>query len=208
MCNTPVNRCDFLIFKYQVFDEDKGEREASESREPGATFRGSNVKKTKILIADDSENLLYALRIQLEAIYGFEVVTCTNANFALAQAQKHMPDVMVLDIRMDAERHNILSPAGDGLGVLERMEKLPELRGIPVIFITGDQSSQLDMRAKQLGAFGLLHKPIELSELVRIIESAAESRCPQSEADSDLEDTKILQAISQSRHPKIAGAKQ
>jgi DNA-binding response OmpR family regulator len=117
---------------------------------------------TKILIADDSEKLLSALRIQLEA-YGFEVRTCTDSYTALAQAQQFKPDVMVLDIRM---------PAGDGFSVRERMSKLPELRDIPIIFVTGEKSSELEMKAAQIGARGLIHKPISLSSLLQAIRTA------------------------------------
>jgi two-component system, OmpR family, alkaline phosphatase synthesis response regulator PhoP len=133
------------------------------------------MKRVKVLIADDNQNLLSALHIQLRA-YGFEVVTCTNADLAIAHAQKEMPDVIVLDVRMDGDHHNILSSKGDGFGVLERMKKLPELRAIPVIYITGDPSSQLDLRAEQLGAFGLIHKPASLSKLTTMIDSAIKSR--------------------------------
>jgi len=117
---------------------------------------------TKILIADDSEKLLSALRIQLEA-YGFEVRTCTDSYSALAQAQQFRPDVMVLDIRM---------PAGDGFSVRERMSKLPEVRDIPIIFVTGERSSDLELKAAQMGARGVIHKPISLSSLLQAIRAA------------------------------------
>jgi CheY-like chemotaxis protein len=133
------------------------------------------MKRIKVLLADDNQNLLSALLIQLRA-YGFEVITCTNADMAIAYAQKHQPDVIVLDIRMDGDHHNILSAKGDGFGVLERMKKLPELCEIPVIYITGDPSSQLDLRAEQLGAFGLIHKPASLSALTTMIDSAVKAR--------------------------------
>jgi CheY-like chemotaxis protein len=120
------------------------------------------MRKINILIADDSEKLLSALRIQLQS-YGFEVRTCTDAYMALAQAQRQPPDVMMLDIRM---------PAGDGFSVLERMNKLPELRDVPVIYITGEKSSELDLKAERMGAHGLIHKPIILSTLLKLIESA------------------------------------
>jgi DNA-binding response OmpR family regulator len=121
------------------------------------------MKKVKVLIADDSETLLSALRIQLEA-QGFEVATCADAYTALAQARTTKPDVLVLDIRM---------PAGDGFSVLERMGKIPELRDLPVIYITGDQSTELDLKAERMGACGLIHKPIVFSTLLKMIDSAA-----------------------------------
>lgn len=119
------------------------------------------MKGLRILIADDSEKLLSALQIQLEA-FACEVVICSDAYMALAQAQKLKPDVMLLDIRM---------PAGDGFSVLERMRKLPELSNVPVIYMTGDNSPQVDLQAAQLGARGVIHKPIRLSSLMQLIDS-------------------------------------
>jgi PleD family two-component response regulator len=95
------------------------------------------MRKLKVLLADDSEALLSALRIQLEA-QGMEVATCVDAYMALAAVQKYKPDVMVLDIRM---------PAGEGFSVQERMANIPEVRGIPVIYITGDKSMRLGLKA-------------------------------------------------------------
>ncbi len=142
--------------------------------------------KVKVLIADDKESLLSVLQIQLQA-YGIEVVTCTNADLAVAYAETQKPDVMVLDIRMDVERRNILSSKGDGFGIIERLRKLPELAGIPVIFMTGDNSSQLALRAEELGAFGLIHKPLNLTALLKMIDSASKGRCACSAAGTSAE---------------------
>jgi CheY-like chemotaxis protein len=109
---------------------------------------------------------LAALKIQLEA-HGFEVCTCMDAYSALAQSRKNQPDVLLLDIKM---------PAGDGFSVLERIAKIPEHGDLQVICITGDQSAELDLRAQQMGAYGLVHKPIVLSTLVRLIDTAAHKK--------------------------------
>jgi len=129
------------------------------------------MKKAKLLIADDSKELLAALQLQLEA-RGFEVTTCLDANMALAHAQKELPNVMLVDVRMDAEGYNILSKGGDGLGLIERMSKFPETSNIPIIYITGDRSHYLELKARQLGAFGVVHKPIRLPVLIEMIDSA------------------------------------
>jgi DNA-binding response OmpR family regulator len=118
----------------------------------------------RVLIADDSDKLLSALRIQLEA-NGFDVITCSDAYMALEQARRHLPHAIILDIRM---------PAGDGFNVLERMRKIPELKGTPIIYITGDQAHELDFKAQKLGAFGLIHKPIVISALLKMLDSAIE----------------------------------
>lgn len=119
--------------------------------------------KKQVLIADDSERLLEALKLQLER-YGYEVVTCTDAYSALARAQSEKPDVMVLDVRM---------PAGNGFSVLERMSKQPELRNIPVIFVTGERDESLHVKACQLGAVGLIQKPISLAALLSLINQSS-----------------------------------
>jgi DNA-binding response OmpR family regulator len=128
----------------------------------------------KVLIADDSERLLAALRIQLQA-QGMAVTTCSDAYMALDQARKCRPDVMVLDICM---------PAGNGFSVLERMEKIPEIRGVPVIYITGDRSAALDIKARRMGACGLIHKPISLSALVTLIKRATGTQIVGPDVDS------------------------
>lgn len=125
------------------------------------------MKRIRILVADDNEKLATALLIQLQS-FGFEVVACPDAYLALAQARIFQPDVVLLDIRM---------PAGDGFSVLERMRKIPELGNVPVIYMTGDKSEELDLKAQRMGARGVIHKPIRLSELIGMIDSAMGAGC-------------------------------
>jgi two-component system response regulator GlrR len=139
------------------------------------------MKKVTILIADDNKDILSSLQIQF-LVHGYEVVTCTNADLAVAYAQKHRPDVILTDIWMDADRHVILDASSNGLCLPERLSKLPETSGIPIIYITGNNSPELDLRAKQLGAYGLIHKPINFSALLKMIESAVKDNCQCSRA--------------------------
>jgi CheY-like chemotaxis protein len=133
------------------------------------------MRKTKVLVADDNLDLRSGLEIQL-LVHGYEVVTCANADSAVANAQKHRPDVMIIDIWMDSQNRMILSGTGNGFGVIERINNMPETSGIPVIYITGESSPQLDVRAKQLGAFGLIHKPVNFDALLKMVELAAQTR--------------------------------
>ena len=133
------------------------------------------MRKTKVLVADDNLDLRSGLEMQL-LVHGYEVITCINADAAVAHAQKHKPDVMVIDIWMDEGSRLILSGSGNGFGVIERINQLPETKGIPVIYITGQNSPQLDVRAKQLGAFGLIHKPVNFASLLKMVELASQTR--------------------------------
>src|ERR1700733_10688951 len=96
---------------------------------------GSKMKKTRILIADDNPDLRWGLELQL-LVHGYEVVTCANADLAVAHAQKFRPNVMLVDIWMCSENRMILSGTGNGFGVLERINKLEETAGTPIIYIT------------------------------------------------------------------------
>lgn len=116
----------------------------------------------KLLIADDDLNLLKALTVRLESA-GFEVITTQDAYQALEFARRSRPDALLLDINM---------PAGNGFSVQERISKIEELAGIPVIYITGDESEAVDRNARKLGAFAIIHKPFKTEKLLDIVHSA------------------------------------
>lgn len=116
----------------------------------------------KILIADDDVRLLEAMKTRLAAI-GFEVVTTQDSYQALEQARKVKPDVLVLDINM---------PAGNGFSVQQRVQRCPELGNVPVIYVTGEDPDKVDEIAMAMGAFAVLHKPFESSDLVDTIMDA------------------------------------
>lgn len=150
------------------------------------------MEKVKVLIADDNENLLSGLQIEL-GVLGYEVVTCTNADLAVAYAAKDRPDVMLADIWMDPDHRLILSPAGNGFALLDRISKLPETCGIPIIYITGNNSLQLDLMAKEMGAYGLIHKPINVFALSDMIDAAVSESRARSGALADAESIAELQ---------------
>lgn len=120
-------------------------------------------RKPRILVADDDQPLLQALKVRLESL-NVEVITAHDGYNSLAKAVSEKPDLMILDINM---------PAGDGFSVQERLrESKVGVQNIPVIFLTGDQSERLDQIATELGAFTVLHKPFKIEALVNAISQA------------------------------------
>ena len=122
----------------------------------------------KILVADDDISLVKALSIRLWDL-GFEMITATDSNQIVNLALQSKPDVVVLDVNM---------PAGDGFSVHEHLKQVNPLRDTPVIYLTGDRSSRLDMLAKEIGAVALFHKPFQLKELVATIDQAINNKAP------------------------------
>ena len=117
--------------------------------------------KTILLVEDDAKISL-ALGIRLKHT-GYEVVTAPDAVHAMAQALKHAPDVVVLDINL---------PGGDGFLVAERLRSGAATAGTPLIFITASKLPGLAERAAQLGAVALIEKPFSAAQLTEALHRA------------------------------------
>lgn len=119
------------------------------------------LRKT-ILIADDDARLLEALRIRLEH-QNFDVIMSGDCVDAVDFALRTQPDLIVLDVNM---------PGGSGFTAMESMRQDAALAKTPVIIITGIPAGQIDVDARNFGAFGVLHKPFEAQDLVEMIRNA------------------------------------
>src|SRR5436190_23873116 len=86
-----------------------------------------------ILIADDDAEVLKLLQEGLES-QGFLVLATANGLNAVRQAQKHRPDLIVLDVAM---------PMTNGLQAFEKLRALPETQTTPVIFLTSLPSAEV-----------------------------------------------------------------
>lgn len=120
------------------------------------------MEKPRVLIADDDPAFTRALTLRLQN-EGYKVIASFDGYNALARTVEGKPDVLVLDIHM---------PAGDGFTVQDRIAKMPELADVPVIYVTGDTSENTFRAAKAAGALAIVHKPLEIEELIQEIERA------------------------------------
>ncbi len=116
----------------------------------------------KVLVADDDEQILQAIAIRLRA-NGYQVVTAEDAIQAVLRARQEKPDAAILDVYM---------PAGDGMSVMEKFEKVDEIKGLPVILITADTQTATRDRGVASGARFFLTKPFETKELLACLEQA------------------------------------
>lgn len=116
----------------------------------------------RILIADDDSRLTLAVSERLKSL-GYEVMVANDGYYATASVHRQRPDLLLLDIHM---------PAGNGFSVQERMNKMPDLENVPVIYITGDKSDAALEYARKVGANAMIYKPIDFSKLLAAIENA------------------------------------
>jgi DNA-binding response OmpR family regulator len=123
---------------------------------------GADVNLKKILVADDDAKVLRLMMLLLSR-EGFLVISAFDGYQAVQMACEHEPDVLLLDVNM---------PAGDGMSVQERLQKNASVCGKPVIYVTGDTSDEVQSRALKLGAFAVLHKPLQFSTVLSTVRRA------------------------------------
>ncbi|HJV38506.1 MAG TPA: sigma-54 dependent transcriptional regulator [Geothrix sp.] len=120
--------------------------------------------KAKILVVDDDEVIVFAIRDYLE-LRGFtvdEAETCAEAEI------KYRADVY------DAVTLDYSLPDGNAIELLPKLKAIDA--GVPIILLTGYASIELAVRAIQLGAEQFLVKPLDLPALLVVIERALENQ--------------------------------
>jgi len=124
-----------------------------------------------ILVADDSMVVRAVLRRQLETD-GHTVVEAVNGAEAIDACREYHPDVILLDVEM---------PVLDGHATLERLKADPQLKDIPVVFLTGRVDTADDVNGLRLGAHDYLRKPFEANELMARVSAALRTKWLQDE---------------------------
>ncbi|HET6371857.1 MAG TPA: diguanylate cyclase [Candidatus Polarisedimenticolia bacterium] len=110
-----------------------------------------------ILLVDDEEVNLYALKIILEARQ-YRCFTASNGPDALRVAHDTLPDAILLDIHM---------PVMDGFEVCRRLKEDPRTSPIPIVFLTARHRDQEEIiRGLDLGANDYITKPFNPEELI------------------------------------------
>ena len=122
------------------------------------------MKDIKVLLVDDEEEFVQSLaeRIRIREL-GSEVAL--DGEEALAKLKENLPDVMVLDFKM---------PGIDGLTVLEQVKKT--YPAVQVVMLTAHGTPEIEKKARELGAFDYLQKPVGIETLTKVIEKAYEHK--------------------------------
>lgn len=117
----------------------------------------------KVLAVDDDAVIQRLLQVNLE-MEGYEVELASDGVEALERARAFRPDVVLLDVMM---------PRMDGWQVCAAMRADPELRDIPVVFLSARaQESDLG-RGEEVGADAYVTKPFDPLELLALVADLA-----------------------------------
>jgi DNA-binding response OmpR family regulator len=115
----------------------------------------------KILLVDDDRDILSAMQIAMEDMDA-EILTAQDGNTAVEMAEKHLPDLVVLDMML---------PKRSGFLVMEKLKRGKEPGDPPrIIMITGNQGSRHKVYAESLGVDKYLNKPFRMEKLLDAIQ--------------------------------------
>jgi len=118
----------------------------------------------RVVIADDQALVRAGFRVLLDSAPDITVVAeAANGTEAVEQARVHVPDVMLMDIRM---------PAMDGIEATRQIAQADETSAVRILILTTFDLDEYVYEALRGGASGFLLKdtdPPELIEAVRVV---------------------------------------
>ncbi len=122
-------------------------------KSPQATHR------PRILVVDDEASFTRLLKLNLEGTGRYRVMTENDPLSALPAATHFNPDLILMDVMM---------PGLDGGDVANLFSKHPDLRHIPIIYLTATvRHAEVDASHGEIGGQHFLSKPISSSELLK-----------------------------------------
>jgi CheY-like chemotaxis protein len=118
----------------------------------------------RVLIVDDTDIVRRALELAMRKM-GHVAESASEASTALELAQRHPPDLAVLDFRM---------PGMDGVSLWEALRDMLGDRCPKVLFVSGSPPEEVRARAegRELQPVGYVKKPFHLDDLSRVIAEA------------------------------------
>jgi DNA-binding response OmpR family regulator len=110
----------------------------------------------QLLLVDDNVTNLQVLHQTLDG-RGYKLLVAKSGASALAIAAKAKPSIILLDIMM---------PEMDGYGVCQQLKSDPELKDIPIIFLSALTDTKDKVRGLDLGAVDYISKPFQPGEVI------------------------------------------
>ena len=120
---------------------------------------------TEILIIDDNADIRNILN-DLITDAGYQTRLAANYNQALTEIDKKLPDVAIIDVKLDKGDN-------DGLELLAHIKNKDS--DIPVIIITGHANVEMAIKALKTGAFEFIEKPFNQERLLNFVNRAVEN---------------------------------
>jgi len=131
-------------------------------------MNGEARRRLRVLVIEDSldtaQTMIYLLRDS-----GHIVEFAINGYAALSAAERHKPDVILVDMGL---------PDFDGVTLVRRLRRIPEVANARIIAITGRTSDDDEARAIAAGCERFLRKPVDPKVLDAVLSGPAGAAAP------------------------------
>lgn len=114
-----------------------------------------------ILVVDDFDDTRLLLRTWLKR-KGFRVVEAGNGRQAVAAAEKHNPDFIIMDVEM---------PELDGLAATRQIRAMKQFATVPIVAVSAYGADQYREQALAAGCDEYVSTPFDPDELETLIRS-------------------------------------
>jgi CheY-like chemotaxis protein len=119
----------------------------------------------KILVIDDDPDFVDSVANLLEA-KGYQVMTASNGNEGIEKAKAEKPDLILLDVMMNTK--------DEGFIVARQMQQIPEIKGTPVVMVTGVRREMnlpfgFEPDETWLPVKQVLEKPVKSEMLLKVV---------------------------------------
>jgi len=121
---------------------------------------------TRVLLVEDSPDVLYVMQFELEWM-GYQIDAAPDAAAAIEAALRVRPDIIISDLGM---------PGVDGFEFIRRVRAIPDLASVPAIALTGSTSERNVQQALAFGFTAHVVKPVEIADLAKKIEQLTSRR--------------------------------
>lgn len=115
---------------------------------------------TKVLYIEDNDDNVFMLKMRLELLGDFEVLTAEDGEKGCEMAAAERPDIILMDLEM---------PVLDGWEATRRLRGNPQTRDIPIIALSTHALAGERDKALAVGCDEFDTKPIEFDRLVATV---------------------------------------
>ena len=134
---------------------------------PTAAASLSAIEDASVLVVDDSRTMRLVLTRELNKLGFTRISEAADGRKAIERIRREPFDLVLLDMEM---------PELDGMGVLLEIRNDPELRGLPVIVISGAEQVDSAVKCIEAGAEDYLPKPFNATLLRARVTTSLEKK--------------------------------
>jgi PAS domain S-box-containing protein len=135
--------------------------------QPNSPLAGAENAHRIVYVEDNPSNVAF-MRELMSDLPSVELIVAPTAEIGIELVRSHQPAAVILDINL---------PGMSGFDAAKQLKSLPETRHIPIIALSAAAMPRDTSRARDVGFYRYLTKPVKIDELLEALEQVI-SRAP------------------------------